>query len=600
MKKILLFVISINTFFLCQSLAQTKEKQPTLADSLIEKLNSHSTKDTTRFNLLILYSDALEYLDTGESVNKAKEALQLAKELNYRMGVVRAYRHLGAIYLPRSDYSTSLDYAQKAIKEANEIGDTNDAQIIENNISQIYAMMGDFEHAIPGFKKFYQVVLKSGNEMSIAMALNNIALCYLNVDSLDSATVYLKQVIFYGEKLKQVQLLAYGYANMGGVLDKKGKYEEAKQNFEKALRIAQENKITEIILQTATGLSEANFYLKNYDDAAKYALQGIDMSKKAGVVQQQYEGYKLLTDIYQKQNKFKEAFEAYQNYVIMSDSMKEVKKQVEIVRQVEKGRRAIEKEKADAIISETEIRNKFLWITLLVVLISTLLSFIFYKRQRDTKQKIEMQIALLLQRNEIRQRTYQDFHDEIGSGLTKITMNCTNAKTNSKNQLAVESLLDKIMNDSILLSTNLTDIIWATNPENDNLTSLFAKIRTYSADFFENIKIPFTLEITDDIDSFVTRPETNRNIFLILKEGLNNIAKHSNATHVDIKFLVDESKNFKLVIADNGNGFDASLTTNRNGRKILEKRANAIRSGRFELITVIGKGTTITIEGNLL
>lgn len=69
---------------------------------------------------------------------------------------------------------------------------------------------------------------------------------------------------------------------------------------------------------------------------------------------------------------------------------------------------------------------------------------------------------------------------------------------------------------------------------------------------------------------------------------------------MDISFLVDESKNFKLIIADNGNGFDALLTTNRNGRKILEERANAIRKGSFELITGIGKGTTITIEGNLI
>ncbi len=569
-------------------------------DSLKNQLEHHKTEDTTRFNLLILYSNVLQYQDTAVSVAKGKEALQLAQKLNFHLGIYKAYRQLGNLYLPRSDYKMALYYAQKAIKQAVEINDTVSAQIMENNIAQIYAMMGDFINAVPGFKKFYQVALQSHNEKSIAMALNNIALCYLNMEITDSAITYLNKVIASGEKLKDPELLSYGYVNLGAALDKKEKYTDAKQNFEKGLSIAEKNQITPILIQAATGLSEVNFYLKNYSEAEKFALQGIELSKKANIIQGQFEAYKLLTDIYQKQNKYKEAFDAYQNYVTVSDSLRvEGKKQIEIVRKEQEFKRSIEKEQADAKIRETEIRNKFLWFSLSFVVIIALLTFIFYKRQRDVKQKIEKQNALLKQGNEIRQRISRDLHDEIGAGLTQISMKSTRGKVDFKQQINVEPSFDSIIDESIKLGKNLTGILWTTNPDNDNLESLLIKIRTYSNEFLENSNVNLHIEISDKIDSFPTNPEVNRNIYLILKEGLNNIVKHSEAKMVNIKFSVDDLKNFKLVIADNGKGFDTNTPTNRNGKKILEQRATSIKNGRIELKSEIGNGTTIIVEGNL-
>jgi signal transduction histidine kinase len=225
----------------------------------------------------------------------------------------------------------------------------------------------------------------------------------------------------------------------------------------------------------------------------------------------------------------------------------------------------------------------------------------FQKKELDF-QKIENQLQndLLEQRNEIRKRISFDLHDEIGSGLTQISMLCMQGETDLKKQKAIEkNFLDKVTFESRTLSENLTELIWAIRPDNDNLSSLFTKVRTYINKFRENTNIPVNLKMSDDIDSFPTNPEANRNIFLILKEGLNNIAKHSNASKTEISFSVDTEKNFKLVIADNGKGFDTTVPTNKNGKDSLKDRANSIKNGCFELKSAIGKGTTITAEGNL-
>lgn len=268
----------------------------------------------------------------------------------------------------------------------------------------------------------------------------------------------------------------------------------------------------------------------------------------------------------------------------------------------------------ELIATQKQTKERFILfgIIFLLLLISGV-GFAIYKNRQNKKeiefqkkelafQKIENQLQndLLQQRNEIRKRISFDLHDEIGSGLTQISMLCMQGETDLKQQKVIEkTFLDKVTSESRTLSDNLSELIWAVRPDNDNLSSLCTKIRTYSNNFNENTNIAINLKISDDIDSFPTHPEANRNIYLILKEGLNNIAKHSKASKIEINFSVDTEKNFKLVIADNGKGFDTTIPTNRNGKDSLQNRATSIKNGRFDLKSEIGNGTTITAEGNL-
>lgn len=254
---------------------------------------------------------------------------------------------------------------------------------------------------------------------------------------------------------------------------------------------------------------------------------------------------------------------------------------------------------------QTKERYMFGGIFLILLLISGT-SFGIYRNRQNKKEiefqkkEIQMQNDLLKQRDVIRKRISKDMHDEIGAGLTHISMICLQGERDLVKQNPIEKpFLDKITSHSIMLSHNLKELIWATKPENDNFLSLCTEIRTYSNNFLENSNIILNLKITDDIDSFHTNPETNRNIYLIVKEGLNNIAKYSNATKVDIDFAVDTEQNFKLVIADNGKGFDLTGQTKGNGLENMKSRATSIKSGAFELKSEIGKGTIVTASGNL-
>ena len=142
-------------------------------------------------------------------------------------------------------------------------------------------------------------------------------------------------------------------------------------------------------------------------------------------------------------------------------------------------------------------------------------------------------------------------------------------------------------------------MIWATKPENENLSSLISNIRNYAYTFLENSGIVLTLNLADNLTPYAINSETHRNIYLILKETLSNVVKHSEAKEVKINFIADTNKWFKLEVIDNGKGFNINGFNDRNGLSSLKKRISKIKDGKLELKSEPGVGTSVMIEGKL-
>jgi signal transduction histidine kinase len=236
---------------------------------------------------------------------------------------------------------------------------------------------------------------------------------------------------------------------------------------------------------------------------------------------------------------------------------------------------------------------------ILFLIIAIVAGYIFY-RYRQNKKEREFQQNLIDQRNEIRTRISYDIHDEIGSGLTQMSIVCFQGEMALKNQKPIEKpFLDKILAQINSLNESLTELTWTIKPGNDNIDSLITRMRMYVNGYSENSSLEVNLRLPEEDLEFSTNPEANRNLFFILKEGLNNIAKHSMAKRVEIDFQVDKQMNFRFEIADDGRGFDTSAPTLRTGKVSLESRAKAIKNGTFQLQSEIGKGTRLIVEGNL-
>ena len=88
-----------------------------------------------------------------------------------------------------------------------------------------------------------------------------------------------------------------------------------------------------------------------------------------------------------------------------------------------------------------------------------------------------------------------------------------------------------------------------------------------------------------------------REVFLIFKESLNNVIRHSRCTEAVIE-LVLESDYLQLTVSDNGEGFDPSRESEGHGLLSMSERAEGIQ-GEFRICSAPGKGTSTTLRAPL-
>lgn len=212
----------------------------------------------------------------------------------------------------------------------------------------------------------------------------------------------------------------------------------------------------------------------------------------------------------------------------------------------------------------------------------------------ENKKDFEKQLAVIQAQQEERNRISTDLHDELGGGMTAIRLMSELAKQRMRGMHVPE--LEKISASANDLLGKMNAIIWSMSPVNDSLSNFVAYIRSYAEDFFENTDIEYVIKATENIRVVEMNGIQRRNIFLAIKEALNNVVKHARASKVEIG--VEFDSRLHITIQDNGVGFDhESIKPFANGLQNMEKRMKSI-GGSFRL-TNNRDGTVIVLEADV-
>ncbi len=228
---------------------------------------------------------------------------------------------------------------------------------------------------------------------------------------------------------------------------------------------------------------------------------------------------------------------------------------------------------------------------LLFLLVAGSIRFFEMKRVRQQMEQIEREREMERERS----RISQDMHDEIGASLTQIAILSEIARRELDDRTVSERHLQKISNTARNVVDSIGEIIWAINPKNDTLDNLLSFIREYVYEFFEGTEIQCKFEIPVTIQHTVLTGEQRRNIFLVVKESLNNILKHAGAKEVGLHFSTTVDS-FSIVIQDNGKGFcQKEISELSNGLNNMKRRMETI-GGTFSIESVPNIGTTVKIH----
>ncbi|HEY9362307.1 MAG TPA: histidine kinase, partial [Chitinophagaceae bacterium] len=161
-------------------------------------------------------------------------------------------------------------------------------------------------------------------------------------------------------------------------------------------------------------------------------------------------------------------------------------------------------------------------------------------KSENQLKEAEKKLAIYKAQQEERNRISVDMHDELGSGITAIRLMSEIAK--KKMTGAIPKEIDRISNSANDLLNKMNAIIWSMNSRNDTVDNLVSYIRTYALEYFENTTIVTRVNSPEEIPCTELTGDKRRNIFLCVKETLNNLVKHSQATVAEINLTCTDKK----------------------------------------------------------
>ncbi|MBO6524527.1 MAG: hypothetical protein JJ971_11915 [Balneolaceae bacterium] len=185
----------------------------------------------------------------------------------------------------------------------------------------------------------------------------------------------------------------------------------------------------------------------------------------------------------------------------------------------------------------------------------------------------KIRINQLLKVERMRTKIASDLHDEVSATLTGISY-FAEAIKRDKNQSKAAHFVSLISESAGDAKEKITDIVWSINPENDSWELFLSKCRRFTSDLLESKELEYSLNITEHVPGKLNM-EVRQHLWMIFKEMITNAVRHSAATRLDVIMDIENGK-LKLIVQDNGKGFDLDETVDGNGIRNIRKRSAKI------------------------
>lgn len=630
-------------------------------DSLL-KADYAMKDDSLKVTKLVWMGRKIQNSDPEKSRQIFNDALIISRKINNKICEISALKWIGVTYKSKGEYDSAGIYFRQALNEALLI--KNDAKIAEmyNYLGVKFQFSNDFDSAVYYYILSIKYSEKTNNYSEMANGYNNIGsifgqqeltvkakyyfskalelaildttnkwiqgTCYFNIGNsfnhfkeYDSALYCFKKALTFPVKSTINNFkpqVAYGIAE---IFNKKGNFKLAEVYIDSAIYFARnrnETRTLAIILSDGAGLMAS---LNNFLKAEQYLTE----AKKHIDEYQDWELYeswnKSMYLLKSMQRKWDEAIKYQDAYYIYKDSIddddiKEKTSQLEIKFQSQKKQAQIIQLNNERQVQELTIKQRNLWLYLLIGSILAILSVVFLNHQNvRRKQQLTMQTNLL-QQQEIREleqekqliaassimqgqeversRFAKDLHDGLGGMLSGIKLNLSSMKGNlvvreSDAQLFARSLnqLDKAISEMRRVAHNMM-------PEALMKFGLNEAIQ----DFCDGINESKTVKMKFIQMGFLQPLEKSTEVILyrIIQELSNNAIKHAASENIFIQ-LIKHDKGITLTVEDDGKGFDPKQLKNIKGAGLqnVEARVDCLK-GIMTVESEVGSGTSFNIE----
>lgn len=526
------------------------------------------------------------YLEKGLSLAR------LAKNYRIEAGI---YNNYGNVLLEESNYQKALDYFVLAAKlYENPLADDYGQCLALSNIGNVEYRLDNFDKALDYARQSMAIAKRKNLTSSVGYAHKLLGRIYRKLTQYDNALIEYKQAqklyLALGDTRSAAELLQ----NIGNIYFDKEQHREALINYQQSLKLAKSIINKPLIAYAYSAIGQAYILLKKYSEALTYLDSAKILAKNLGNGYLLMDNYEAMSLVHETKGDYKKALAVHQQLIQLKDSVR----QSENRQLSEETQAKYELEKKEAKIAllekDKELKTVALQrqravqmggvIALVLIVVIALLLINRYRLSNRAKRQAEIE--------QMRNAIARDLHDDIGSTLS--TINIISKIAMKQNPSGDNLHLSRIAEQSANMMESMSDMVWSINPINDSIEKVLVKMKIFASEILEPKNITARFSDKQSLTGLSLDAEKRKNLFLIFKEAINNAAKYSAASEVEIALTQWEGK-LTLSVLDNGKGFDYKTVKEGNGLKNMETRAKALQA-TFKLSSKVDQGTHLRLE----
>ncbi|HAS39424.1 MAG TPA: hypothetical protein DCS93_03055 [Microscillaceae bacterium] len=351
-----LYCIALFCLISLSAIGQSPRKNDSLKAALQEDL-----PDTTKIHIFNQLSKGYARSQPDAAIIYANKAIDLAKRVNYVVGVAQALSNKGAVSATKGDYPSALNWHTKALEQYKAIQDVRGIASATNNIGVTYSIMGDrdqalshfqeaersyarianlqgqaqainnigivfklqnqFKQSLTYFEKSLKINQQLNNKYEIARCYNNIGLIYKNLKQPKTALEYYQKSLKLSTALGDKRGIAYRYYNIAGIYEQTKEYTQALKYYQKSLTIGKTLQDKRTISNCLLSLGKVYQQTKEAQKALPFAQQAYEMALKTKDKKTQKNAVGLLATIYADLGDYKKAYDYEVTFKDKSDSL---------------------------------------------------------------------------------------------------------------------------------------------------------------------------------------------------------------------------------------------------------------------------------------
>jgi len=497
------------------------------------------------------------------------------------------------VYYYNNLQQLGLQESFKGLRVAKDLNDSSLLADSYNFLGLFYMNIDSSKEAIPFYKNGLQFVrqpLYPSEYFSLSKPhhlYGNLSEAYYKLKMYDSALINIRLSLQKADEIYWERGIAIGHTSAGDIFFAMNNTDSALYHYKKGIAKAKNSNDIDVELLAYGGVANCYNKLNEYPAAKKYLDTAFVILKDNPSLNRFFalQFLNVATSIYKERNEAALLSKALETKsTIETENIKSNSAQIQTILKagVENEKRLLSME-----VTEAQQKQKLANTRLIVVIVAfALLAVTFFWYRYFQKQKMALA--------NVRQKISQDLHDDIGASLSSLQIYSAIAEKNiTENPLKAAEMVQKISTQSKILLDNMGDIVWSMKSAGDDSTTIETKIKNYGAELLSDKSINFTYHISPAAEAALQEGmQARKNILLLIKEAMNNIAKYSDANEAWLKIDTKEKK-LVLEIADNGIGFDAGIPNPGNGLKNMQFRVKELKGVIF-LETAPGKGVIIT------